>query len=202
MSHYNSSVPKRVTKGNLWGFIQSRPYASVADMRRLFTMGVDDASILPTSEGTYFIGLPQEAADLISQLWHEGRIVLDTNPDVKALVVQGVYPARAMLGRQPIQGYQQMGKGPAGQRTSQSVPAPRPTPPSHAAAGFESRLVTAIAGEAEEMDQPGASSASGGSAGAGARPGKRRRRHRRQSANGEGGAAGAAGVAQQPAVAG
>src|SRR5438045_8202129 len=98
-SDYNLYVTKRVTKGNLWGFIQSRPYASVADIRRLFTVGIDDASMLSTSEGTYFIGLSQEAADLIGQLWHEGRIVFDTNPDVKAPVVQGIYPARAALGR-------------------------------------------------------------------------------------------------------
>ncbi|MGH2368807.1 MAG: hypothetical protein ACRDI2_11475, partial [Chloroflexota bacterium] len=62
-------MPKRVTKGNLWGFIQSRPYASVADIRRLFVMEVDGAAALPTSEGACYIGLPREAADLIRQLW-------------------------------------------------------------------------------------------------------------------------------------
>lgn len=87
-------MPKRVTKGNLWGFIQSRPYASVADIRRLFLMDVDGAAIVGTTEGNCYIGLPQDAADLIRQLWYEGRIVLDLNPDVKARVVQGVYPAR------------------------------------------------------------------------------------------------------------
>jgi hypothetical protein len=92
-------MPKRVTKGNLWGFIQSRPYASVADIRRLFYMEVEDAASVPTSEGTFYIGLPPEAADLVRQLWHEGRIVLDTNPDVKVRVIQGVYPARVTMGR-------------------------------------------------------------------------------------------------------
>jgi hypothetical protein len=97
-------VAKKVTKGNLWGFIQSRPYASVADIRRTFALDVETASPVRTSEGTYFIGLPQDAAALILQLWNEGRIVLDVNPDVKANVVQGVYPARPLLARQAAAG--------------------------------------------------------------------------------------------------
>ncbi|MDQ3701086.1 MAG: hypothetical protein M3442_09230 [Chloroflexota bacterium] len=92
-------MAKRVTKGNLWGFIQSRPYCSVADIRRLFLMDVEGAAALATNEGAYYIGLPQEAADMIRQLWQEGRVLLDLNPDVKARVVQGVYPARIPLGR-------------------------------------------------------------------------------------------------------
>ncbi|MBI3973914.1 MAG: hypothetical protein HY332_21765 [Chloroflexi bacterium] len=94
-------MAKRVTKGNLWGYIQSRPYASVADIRRLFMMDVEDAAIVPTSEGNYYIGLPQPAADLVRQLWQEGRIILDVNPDLKARVVQGIYAAHAPQGRQP-----------------------------------------------------------------------------------------------------
>ena len=145
--HYNLAVAKRVTKGNLWGFIQSRPYASVADIRRLFTTGVDDAAMLSTSEGTYFIGLPQEAADLIAQLWREGRIVLDTNPDVKALVVQGVYPARVMLGRQPAaQGSRQSRSSQPGQRTSTV----RPPLPASGAAALESSPGAFAMGEGDE----------------------------------------------------
>ena len=93
-------MAKRVTKGNLWGFIQSRPYSSVADIRRLFFMEVEGASPLSTSEGTCFIGLPEDAADLIAQLCREGRVALDLNPNVKARVVQGVYPARLPAHRQ------------------------------------------------------------------------------------------------------
>jgi len=93
-------VAKRVTKGNLWGFIQSRPYASVADIRRLFTMEVDGAAPIPTSEGTCYIGLPVDVAEIVRQLWHEGRVALDLNPNVKARVVQGIYPARVPPHRQ------------------------------------------------------------------------------------------------------
>ncbi len=161
-------MPKRITKGNLWGFIQSRPYASVADIRRLFTMDVDDASSLPTSEGTYFVGLPQDAADMIGQLWNEGRIVLDTNPDVKALVVQGVYPARVGFGRRGGQGGQRgQGQSNPGGRPGQSFAQQR------TGAG-------APAGMAAERADDGTESS-----------GKRRRRRRRRSPNSVAGAEGA-----------
>jgi hypothetical protein len=104
-------VAKRITKGNLWGFIQSRPYASIADIRRLFMMEVEGASPITTSEGTAYVGLPQDAADIVRQLWHEGRIALDLNPDVKARVVQGIYPARIPVPRQAQHG---SAEGPGG----------------------------------------------------------------------------------------
>lgn len=93
-------MAKRVTKGNLWGFIQSRPYATIADIRRLFQLDVEGVAPVVTGEGTYYVGLPPEAASLLRQLWQEGRIVFDINLDVKGKVVQGVYPARVPLGRQ------------------------------------------------------------------------------------------------------
>lgn len=95
---------KRITKGNLWGFIQSRPYCSVSDIRRLFTMDVEGAAPIRTSEGTAYVGLSQDAAELIRQLCHEGRVALDLNPNVKARVVQGVFPARLPAPRsgQPV----------------------------------------------------------------------------------------------------
>ena len=93
-------MAKRITKGNLWGYIQSRPYASISDIRRLFTMDVDGAAAIRSSEGTCYIGLPQDAADVVGQLWHEGRVGLDLNPNIKARVVQGIYPARP-----PVQRY-------------------------------------------------------------------------------------------------
>ena len=93
-------MPKRITKGNLWGLIQSRPYASVSDIRRLFLIETDSAVPVATSEGTYYIGLPPEAAEVVAQLWREGRIVLDVNPDIKGRVVQGLFPARSPSSRQ------------------------------------------------------------------------------------------------------
>jgi hypothetical protein len=109
-------VAKRVTKGNLWGFIQSRPYASVADIRRLFSMEVEGAAPIPTSEGTCYIGLPSEVADIIRQLWHEGRVGLDLNVNVKARVVQGVFPARLPMHRSGASSGESSAEGESGRR--------------------------------------------------------------------------------------
>jgi hypothetical protein len=137
-----------VTKGNLWGFIQSRPYASVADIRRLFYMEVEDAASVPTSEGTFYIGLPPEAADLVRQLWHEGRIVLDTNPDVKVRVIQGVYPARVAMGR----------NGPAPAAPAAGTPAADGTPASASGTGGKGK-------RKRRRRRGGSSDGSGGSGG-------------------------------------
>jgi hypothetical protein len=188
----------------LWGFIQSRPYASVADIRRLFTMDVDCAAVVPTVEGTYFIGLPQEAADLVGQLWREGRIVLDTNPDIRALVVQGVYPARAMFSRQPgPPPNQQNGKG----RGAQGALAIRPAREASVAA------LDGAPGNRDEGTLDGSVAPDGGDESVdavSARTGKRRRRRRRHSSKSGGGAdaettlasGAAAGEAMQPAIIG
>ena len=67
----------------------------------MFSMEVDGATAIRTSEGTCYIGLPPEAADLVGQLSREGRIALDLNLNVKAHVVQGIYPVRLPAQRQP-----------------------------------------------------------------------------------------------------
>ena len=69
-------------------------------MRRLFMMDVEGAAAIPTSEGICYIGLPPEAAEMVGQLSREGRIALDLNLNVKARVVQGVFPMRLPAPRQ------------------------------------------------------------------------------------------------------
>ena len=84
-------MAKNVTKGNLWGYIQSRPYASVADIRRQFSLESEAAIPLRTAHGVVYIGLPSRGAQFLRQLLREGRIALDFLPDVRGRVVTGVY---------------------------------------------------------------------------------------------------------------
>ncbi len=84
-------MAKNVTKGNLWGYIQSRPYASVADIRRQFSLESETAIPLRTAHGVVYIGLPSRGAEFLRQLLREGRIALDFLPDVRGRVVTGVY---------------------------------------------------------------------------------------------------------------
>jgi hypothetical protein len=188
-------VAKRVTKGNLWGFIQSRPYVSMADIRRLFLMDVESAAPLVTNEGAYYVGLPLEAADLIRQLWLEGRIILDLNPDVKARVVQGVYPARVPAGRHGGRPGGAAG-GTGGRERAAERPATAATgapgdPPARGgAAGRAEAAARPPAGGtgAPEEEAIGAAEVGpeGASSGDGTGNRRRRRRKRRPTGNGTG----------------
>lgn len=93
-------MPKRITKGNLWGLIQSRPYTLVSDVRRAFALQAEDAVAVATPEGRAYVGLPQVAADLVRQLYLEGRVILDLHPEVRGRVVAGLFPARPPIVRQ------------------------------------------------------------------------------------------------------
>ena len=101
-------MAKNVTKGNLWGYIQSRPYASVADIRRQFSLESEAAIPLQTMHGVVYIGLPSRGAQFLRQLSREGRIALDFLPDVRGRVVVGVYaihtPSRKAASGGPMKG--------------------------------------------------------------------------------------------------
>ena len=74
---------------------------------------------MTTTEGTYYIGLPPEAAAMVGQLWQEGRIVFDCNQDVRVMVVQGLSPVRVLT----------RGRNDDGTRPVMRTPSrPRPTP--------------------------------------------------------------------------
>ena len=103
-------MAKNVTKGNLWGYIQSRPYASVADIRRQFSLESEAAIPLQTTHGVVYIGLPNRGAQFLRQLLREGRIALDFLPDVRGRVVTGVYAIQAPS-RKGTPGGQVKGKG-------------------------------------------------------------------------------------------
>ena len=122
-------MAKNVTKGNLWGYIQSRPYASVADIRRQFSLESEAAIPLQTTHGVVYIGLPNRGAQFLRQLLREGRIALDFLPDVRGHVVTGVYAIQAPS-RKGTPGGPAKGKGARkrnrrsrrGGRTAPSVP--------------------------------------------------------------------------------
>ncbi|HAH14579.1 MAG: hypothetical protein EBQ56_06825 [Proteobacteria bacterium] len=112
-------ITKRVTKGNIWGVVQSRLYVPISDLRRMFNLPTDDVAPMTTTEGTYYIGLPPEAAAMVGQLWQEGRIVFDCNQDVRVMVVQGLSPVRVLT----------RGRNDDGTRPVMRTPSrPRPTP--------------------------------------------------------------------------
>ena len=124
-------MAKNVTKGNLWGYIQSRPYASVADIRRQFSLESEAAIPLRTTHGVVYIGLPSREAQFLHQLLREGRIALDFLPDVRGRVVTGVYaiqpPSRKASSGGPAKGKSARKRNRRSRRGSRTAPAASPT---------------------------------------------------------------------------
>jgi hypothetical protein len=85
---------RRITRGNLWGILQGRLHVLMSDLRRQFQIESDDVTPIQTSEGTFYVGLPADGAAVLGQLWHEGRIVFDCTPDLRAMVVRAIASTR------------------------------------------------------------------------------------------------------------
>jgi hypothetical protein len=89
------SATKRPSTSSLRRFITSRPYVTVAELRRRF--GLDDPDGIGHLErnGTRaWIGLPEREALKIQDLWHRDEVGLELSVEVRAPVVVGIYPMR------------------------------------------------------------------------------------------------------------
>jgi hypothetical protein len=89
------SATKRPSTSSLRRFITSRPYVTVAELRRRF--GLDDPDGIGRLErnGTRaWIGLPEREAAKIQDLWQRDEVGLELSVEVHAPVVVGIYPMR------------------------------------------------------------------------------------------------------------
>jgi len=89
------SASKRPSTSSLRRFITSRPYVTVAELRRRF--GLDDPDGIGHVErnGSHaWIGLPEREAAKIQDLWQRDEVGLEFSVEVQAPVVVGVYPMR------------------------------------------------------------------------------------------------------------
>jgi hypothetical protein len=89
------SATKRPSTSSLRRFITSRPYVTVAELRRRF--GLDEADGIGHLErnGTRaWIGLPEREALKIQDLWQRDEVGLELSVEVRAPVVVGIYPMR------------------------------------------------------------------------------------------------------------
>jgi len=89
------SASKRPSTSSLRRFITSRPYVTVAELRRRF--GLDDPDGIGHLErnGTHaWIGLPEREAQKIQDLWQREEVGLELSVEVNAPVVVGIYPMR------------------------------------------------------------------------------------------------------------
>jgi hypothetical protein len=89
------SANKRPSTSSLRRFITSRPYVTVAELRRRFGLDDPDAMAHVQRNGTSaWIGLPEREATKLQELWHRDELGLELSVEVRAPVVVGMYPMR------------------------------------------------------------------------------------------------------------
>lgn len=87
------SASKRPSTSSLRRFITTRPYVTVAELRRRFSLDDPDAVCCVRRNGTSaFVGLPEREAAKLQELWEREEIGLELSVEVHAPVVVGIYP--------------------------------------------------------------------------------------------------------------
>jgi hypothetical protein len=101
---------KRPSTSSLRRFITSRPYVTVAEIRRRFGLDDPDAMAHVQRNGTSaWIGLPDREATKLEELWHRGELGMELSVEVRAPVVVGMYPMR--IARYVMDGFPITGAG-------------------------------------------------------------------------------------------
>jgi hypothetical protein len=88
------SANKRPSTSSLRRYLTSRPYLSVADIRRRFGLDPDAMSVVARNGTTAYIGLPEREAAKLQDLWQRDEVGIELSVEVRAPVVVGVYPMR------------------------------------------------------------------------------------------------------------
>ena len=89
------SASKRPSTSSLRRFITSRPFVTVAELRRRFGLDEQDGMVCLRRNGTQaWIGLPEREATKLQDLWDRDEIGVELSVEVRAPVVIGVYPMR------------------------------------------------------------------------------------------------------------
>ena len=88
------STTKRPSTSSLRRYLTSRPYISVADIRRRFGLDPDAMSTVARNGTTAYVGLPEREASKLQDLWQRDEVGVELSVEVRAPVVVGVYPMR------------------------------------------------------------------------------------------------------------
>ncbi len=89
------TASKRPSTSSLRRFITSRPYVTIAELRRRFALDEADAITHVAHNGTSaYVGLPEREALKLEDLWQRDEIGVELSVEVRAPVVVGVYPMR------------------------------------------------------------------------------------------------------------
>lgn len=118
------SASKRPSTSSLRRFITTRPYVTIAELRRRFCLECEDVSRVERQGGFAFIGLPEREASKLQDLWQHDEVGLELSVEVRAPVVVGIYPMRIarFVQEHPTNGY-------TNGQPAAAVPATPPTRP-------------------------------------------------------------------------
>jgi hypothetical protein len=106
------SGSKRPSTSSLRRFITSRPYVTVAELRRRFALDDPDGMAHMQRNGTSaWIGLPEREASKLQDLWERDEVGVELSVEVRAPVVVGIYPMR--IARYVLEGGAPNGNGAA-----------------------------------------------------------------------------------------
>jgi hypothetical protein len=107
------SASKRPSTSSLRRFITSRPFITIAELRRRFGLDDPNAMTLLSRNGTSaWIGLPEREASKLQELWSRGEVGIELSVEVRAPVVVGVFPMR--IARYVVEGTNGNGSYPGG----------------------------------------------------------------------------------------
>jgi hypothetical protein len=88
------SATKRPSTSSLRRYLTSRPYISVADVRRRFGLEADAMSHIARNGTSAYVGLPEREALKLQDLWQRDEVGIELSVEVNAPVVIGIYPMR------------------------------------------------------------------------------------------------------------
>jgi hypothetical protein len=88
------TASKRPSTSSLRRFITTRPYVTIAELRRRFCLECEDVSRVERPGDFAFIGLPEREASKLQDLWQHDEVGLELSVEVRAPVVVGIYPMR------------------------------------------------------------------------------------------------------------
>lgn len=130
------SASKRPSTSSLRRFITSRPYVTIAELRRRFGLDDPDAMAHLARNGTSaWVGLPEREATKLQDLWERDEIGVELSVEVRAPVVVGIYPMR--IARYVMDGVNGVPAAPAIHRPPmQAASPPRPAPEGNGANGM------------------------------------------------------------------
>lgn len=89
---------RKLCRSSLLSYIRGHPLVTVPQIRWRFELDGEQVSALSGPGGTVFVGLPERAAQLLQELWREGKVYLESAADLNAPLVLGAYAARAFAG--------------------------------------------------------------------------------------------------------